>query len=163
MIEYSDIGCHACVAHYQNGTVASLLSMASGTISYTYKPIDIGYDAQYQAMATMCAGNINGASAYDEMYKRILENSTEETLPTAAQIDGYARSIGVDVNALHLCIDRKDMQAQYDDNLAEGHAFGLTGTPATVMINTITHKWTMIQGAYPIDVFTDALIELMKS
>ena len=87
IVEYSDIGCHACVTHYHNGTVASLLEAFSGQVNYSYKPIDIGYEAVYQSAATMCAGKLQGEEAYIQMYKRILDNATESSLPNEQQID----------------------------------------------------------------------------
>ena len=59
------------------------------------------------------------------------------------------------------CIENLDIADKYNDNLDEGESFNLTATPATLMLNTITRKRAIIQGAYPVDVFTDALTELM--
>lgn len=166
--DYVDAGCRHCVTHFQGGAISGLMATFPNQIQYVLKPVDIGYQATYQSKAIVCAGELAGKDAYVGMYKHILadsktqEESLQSILPTEAMIDNYASLLHINTSALHECINQESTYNVLDMHRAEAELFEATGTPATVMLNTLNNQWLLIDGKAQNEYYVDAVKALLK-
>jgi protein-disulfide isomerase len=68
----------------------------------------------------------------------------------------YAGRLGIDRKAFATCVDTRQFRKQVENDVAEGRALGVRGTP-TFVING-----TLVVGAQPIDAFREAVRDALK-
>lgn len=164
-VEFTDPECPFCIRQAKDRTIDKLLEKYPDQVKAIHKPLRAvehpGSEAK--SVALICAGKIAGAGAYNAFYKGIMERSTPQAAGSLADLPAIAKEAGVDVKEFAACTEKKtDALAVYAANTDEGHKYGVNGTPGTLVIDTQTGKYQLIEGAYPFESFDAAVAGLLK-
>lgn len=144
MVEFLDYQCPACEAYYQNVT-KKLEQDYSGRITFVTRnfPLDVHPLAVTAARAAEAAAE---QGKYVEMYQALYDNyqswalapdgknvSDDEQRARTA-FDGYARTIGLDLDGFHNDMASPEVQSRIDRDRSAGEKAGVTSTP-TIFVN----------------------------
>jgi predicted DsbA family dithiol-disulfide isomerase len=142
IIEFADYECPYCTRGYT--TMKSVMEKYDGKVKWYFRdfPLSFHRNAVSYSVAANCAGQ---QGKYWEMHDAILDN--QKALTGEGGVEGLAKNLGLDEAAFGTCIADKDQSKKVMENMADGQAVGVTGTPA-YFINGI-----MISGAQPLEAF----------
>lgn len=143
LIEYGDFECPACGAYYQ--VVEPLVQNYSSTVRFVFRNFPLYAVHPFAGISTQAAeaaGLEGGQSAYwamnNMLYSKQAEWSTNGTLAPAQvlseYLDGYARSIGLDVNIFNADINATSVLQKIQADVTGGTAAQVGHTP-TFFIN----------------------------
>lgn len=166
LVEYSDLECPFCIRQYKDGTIQKTLEKYAGKVNYIYKTFrGVPHEnAEIEANALLCVGDLGGTEKYVSFYNKIFErtNGGNGTGFSKDSLVPLAKEIGVDGKKVQECIDSKKDIARYDAETAEGKKYGVQGTPGTLVINNETGAYELIAGAYPSSEFERVIEKLLK-
>jgi protein-disulfide isomerase len=143
LIEYGDFECPACGEYYP--VVEQLVQNYSSTIRFVFRNFPlytIHPFAGISSQAAEAAGLEGGSSKYwamnDLLYTKQADWSTNSAL-TPAQVvsqyfDGYAQSIGLDVNAFNTDVNATSVMSKIQNDVNGGTAASIDHTP-TFFVN----------------------------
>jgi len=158
MVEFSDYQCPFCLRYFQE-TLPQLLKdyVETGKVYYVFKDFPITQihpQAIPAAVAARCAGQ---QDAYWEMHDKLFEEQSRwNNNPNADEIFAeLAQDIGLDMDAFNACVADPAIVDQVNQNLAEGVAAGVQGTPAFFI------NGEFISGAQPYSVFQQTIERLL--
>jgi len=148
IVEFGDFACPHCLSAYP--TVRELSLRYKDDIKFIWRdyPVVADYSATL-ALAGRCAGEQN---LFWLMYDKLLQN---QGVSSADQLLALANQIGADLTKFQNCLSQRKYLPQIQKDLADGQAFGITGTP-TYFINGYK-----LAGDVPLDVFIQ-IIEQLK-
>lgn len=148
IIEFSDYQCPFC-GSFVTQTLPSLKQkyIDTGKVKLIYRdfPLPFHANAQKAAEAAECAGE---QGKYYEMHDKIFGNQSAITVP---DLKNYAAQIGLDTAKFNTCLDSGAMASEVTKDLADGTAYGVSGTP-TFFING-----RELVGAQPFSAFETAI------
>ncbi|MDQ7009105.1 MAG: DsbA family protein [Candidatus Gracilibacteria bacterium] len=165
-VEYSDLECPFCKRLHEAGTIEEVMKAYDGKVNFVFKQFPLGFHAQAQmeAEALLCAGDLNGTDKYYEFINKIFAGSkTNGRSYTKESISELGSTIGIDKTKLLSCITSGKFTEKAKAEMAEGQSlFGITGTPGNVLINNKTGKWDKLPGAYPTAAFKEKIDLLLQ-
>lgn len=165
LVEYSDLECPYCIRQYKDGTIQKVHEKFGDKVNSTYKTFrGVPHEnAEIEANATLCAGELGGADAYVSYYNKIFErtNGGNGTGFSKDALTPLAKEIKLDPKKFQECVDSKRNIARYDAETEEGKKLGVQGTPGTVVINNETGEYELIAGAYPVSEFERVVNKLL--
>jgi protein-disulfide isomerase len=143
LVEYGDFECPACGEYFP--AVQQLVQNYSSTVLFVFRnfPLySIHPFAGISAQAAEAAGLEGGVAKYWAMNNMLYTDqqqwSTNSTLTPAQVIsqyfDGYAQSIGLDVNTFNTDINATSVLSKIQDDVAAGNSASIDHTP-TFFIN----------------------------
>jgi peptidylprolyl isomerase len=165
MIEYSDPACPFCIRQFTDRTIDQVLAQYPTQVEYIYKPVQwVNHPTtEYDSYAILCAGKVWWIDAYKGMYRSILGNSTIERPVDNKNIISYVKKLAINEPTWSACMSKKQMSSQYARNRNEFTKISpLPGTPSTLLVNKNTWNRIMIAGAYPVNVFFQAVDFLLQ-
>jgi protein-disulfide isomerase len=131
----------------------------TGKLRWIVRDMPLGFhqNANKAARAAHCAGD---QGKYWEMRDTLFKNNSKLG---PEQLPGYAREIGLDVDAFNSCLSSKRHQAQIDQSSQEAARIRLTGTPSFIIGKSDgdTVSGRLIIGAQPATIFTTAIQQLL--
>lgn len=141
IVEFSDFQCPYCARAQE--TLATLLSEYEEHVSLAFKhyPLPIHPDARLAHRAALAAGR---QDRFWEMHDAIFQNVrdlSEESLLKKALV------LGLDVTRFEKDLADPGLRTAIEEDLAEGRALGIRGTPAFFV------NGELISGAQPIEQF----------
>ncbi|MAF14111.1 MAG: disulfide bond formation protein DsbA [Parcubacteria group bacterium] len=142
LIEFSDFECPFCARLHP--TLQQLLSQYENDIRIVYRhfPLNsIHPNAQKAAEASECAGE---QGKFWEYHDTLLDNQQAMTVPS---LKSYAGQLGLSQTQFDSCLDSNKYASKVNQQLQEGQAAGVTGTPGTFV------NGELVRGAYPIATF----------
>lgn len=156
VIEFSDFQCPFCKQLFDS-TLPQLKSdyVDTGKIKFIYRhyPLTaIHPNALKAAMASECA---NDQDKFWEYHDKLF-TSQDEWASLAAQaasdkLKEYAQVLGLNAGNFNPCLDSDKFKDKVDEDLSDGTAAGVNGTPAT-FVNGV-----LISGAVPYTQFKSAI------
>lgn len=156
VVEFTDYQCPFCKRFIQS--TFPLLKrdfIDTGKVRWIVRDLPLGFhpNANKAAQAAHCAGE---QGKFWEMRDTLFRNNANlgiERLP------GYAREIGLDVDAFDACLSSDRHQAQITQDSQEANRIRVTGTPSFVIGKTAgdTVSGQLIIGAQAPAVFTAAI------
>ncbi len=160
-IEYSDLECPFC-AKLDNSDVPTKIKENYGdkvNIYFNHFPLEFHKNAMDWARIAECIAEQKWADAYYGLIEKSFkeENSDKDFLIEEAV------KLGADKDSLNKCItDRK-----YDKKITEqksfwSSTFGISWTPASILINNDTWEYEVISWAYPFSSFEITIDKLLK-
>ena len=165
LIEYSDLECPFCIRQYKDKTIQQVHDKYADQVNSIFKNFRAvpHENAEIEANATLCAGDLGGQSAYVAYYNAIFTrtNGGNGTGFSKDALVPLAKELKLDTKKFQACIDSRKNIARYDAETAEGVKFGVNGTPGTVIINNKTGEWELIAGAYPFSEFDRVITKLL--
>ena len=154
IVEFTDYQCPYCARHFAQ-TLPQIISdlVETGRVYYVIKDFPLEQlhpQARAAAAAARCAGE---QEAYHEMHDLLF--STQESWAGKENVNSIfvdqALSLGLDTAAFNECVSSGRYDQVVQDNLDEGVALGVRGTPA-FFINGYP-----VSGAQPYELFTYAV------
>lgn len=135
LVEYSDLECPFCKKFHP--TMLQIMKDYGNDVAWVYRhfPLSFHQNAQKEAEAVECAGELGGNDAFwkytDAIYEKTQSNGTGFALTELAPL---ASSQGLDAAAFQQCLDSNKYANKVKDQEAKGQAAGVNGTPGTFVI-----------------------------
>ena len=152
LIEYSDFECPFCKQFH--ATPQALLDRYQGRVNWVLRNFPLSFHdpaARKEALAAECVAQVGGNEAYWK-YADALFASTKSNgggLPEDKSIDKLAEATGVKGAALAKCMNDDAAVKRVEQDIADGTAAGVSGTPTTVVRNNRTGASVTVVGAMP--------------
>lgn len=130
LVEFADYQCPACGAY--SPVVNQLLSDVeiSGKVNFVFRnfPLSQHQNARLAAESAEAAGD---QGKYWQMHDMIYYNQAKWSDANNAKdfFDGYAQTIGLDINKFNSDIGSDKIKQKVDRDLADGNALGVNATP----------------------------------
>ncbi len=163
LIEYSDLECPFCKSVHP--TIKQVLDAYKGQVSWVYRhyPLSFHANAQKEAEASECAGELGGNDAFwkyvDTLFDRTTSNGTGFALDKLVPL---AVELGLPEIKFKECLDSGRHEKRIQDQMNGGSQAGVTGTPGNILLDTKTGKTRLIPGAVPFGNFKSAIDEMLK-
>lgn len=154
VIEYSDFECPFCQRFYP--TVKDMLKSYPKDVRFVYRhfPLNsIHPNAQKAAEATECAAKLGGNDAFWKLHDKIFERSPNiapDVLITLAKENGLKEA------DFKKCLDSGEMAGKVNQQMQDGSAAGVQGTPATFVNGKLS------SGAIPLESLKAAIDAELK-
>lgn len=150
LIEYTDFECPFCAQFHP--TTAQILEDYGDKVALVYRnyPLEFHPNAQKAGEAGECVAKLGGDDAYWKYADAIFAKNDElggKISPEA--ITEAAQTAGVNMTNFQTCLDSGEMAQVVKDDMAEGAAAGVQGTPGTFIV-TKDGAQELIPGAYPL-------------
>lgn len=153
LIEFTDYQCSFCKRHSAQ-TIPQIKKeyVDTGKVKYVLRDFPLGFhpNAQKAAEATECADD---QGKFWEMHDKLFENSQALDVASLKQ---YAKDLGLNSSTFDNCLDSGKYEQEAKDDMADGQASGITGTPGFVLIDK-DGKGHKLSGAQPFAKFKEAL------
>lgn len=158
IIEFSDFQCPFC-ARFHDQTLDQIMGTYEGKVKLVYRDFPLSSIhpwAQKAAEAGECADD---QGKFWEYHDLIFEGqSSLNSTHDAGGLDGvlttfrsYAADLGLDATAFNDCLDSGKYTAEVQNDLRDGQAAGVTGTPG-FFINGVE-----VKGAQPFAIFQQVI------
>jgi protein-disulfide isomerase len=150
LIEYSDFECPFCARFHP--TMVQLLEDYGDDVRWVYRhyPLSFHPNAQKAAEASECVAEQKGNDGFWAYADAIIaEQDKLGGSLTPEAILAAAKVAGVNESTFQSCLDSDKYAEKVADDLADGSAAGVTGTPGTILIAE-DGSAELISGALPI-------------
>ncbi len=162
IIEYSDLECPFCKSFHP--TTNEILKTYGDKVKLVFRhfPLSFHANAQKEAEASECVAQLGGNDAFwtfvDKIFERTTSNGTGFALENLGPL---AAEVGVNQAQFQSCLDSGKYAQKVQDQLAEGSAVGVSGTPTSFVIDE-NGKGEGIVGAVPKETITAAIDKLLQ-
>ena len=146
MIVYSDFECPFCQKFLKTIKQAEEEFSDKVAIAFRHYPLAGHREAAKAAEASECAAEQN---KFWEMHDKLFADNLAGSLG-AEQFKQDAVDLSLDAVQFNQCLDSGKYQSKVDEQMAEGKAVGVTGTPTSFVNGNI------YPGAYPFEDFTNS-------
>ena len=166
MIEYSDLECPFCIRQFKDGTIQKIHDKYGDKVNSALKSFR-GFpheNAEIEANASLCAGDLGGQPAYTAYYTAVLGRNNGSNDGRGFSKDALvplAKELKLDTKKFQACMDSRKNIARFDADTAEGKKLGVTGTPGTVIINNQTGEYELMGGAFSASEFERVIEKLL--
>ncbi len=148
VIEFSDTECPFCKLFHP--TMQKIVADYKGQVAWVYRhmPLDVLHKkARKEAEATECAAELGGNDGFWKYIDRLFEITPSNDGLDPAELPKIAKEIGLDVAKFNACLSSRKYKDLVEAHLQDGIRAGVTGTPASIIINTKTGKKILVAGA----------------
>jgi len=164
LIEYSDFECPYCKRFHD--TARKLVDQSGGKVNWVYRHFPLSFHdpgAHREAIASECASALGGNDAFWKYADSIFERTTSNGngFP-ASQLVPLAEQIGLDRTKFKDCLHDSKPRARVEEDLREGMAIGINGTPGNVLLNNKTREVRVIPGAVPLAAIRQDVNQLLE-
>ena len=155
MIEYSDFECPYCKKF---DTIAKqVVDSYGGKVNWVYRHNPLPFHepmASKEAMASECAADLGGNDMFwkytDTLYERTQSGGNGLSVDDLNKI---AADIGLNQNGFKSCLDGEKYKSRVQEDLDNGAASGVEGTPGSFLINNQSGEVFYVEGAQPLAKF----------
>ncbi len=150
VIEYSDSDCPYCKQFHD--TMKQLVDESDGSVGWVYRllPLSIHPNAENEALAISCAGELGGNDAYWSYLDTVMNVTLNPDAKSNEALVTFAKQSGVDTGLFTACMQKGDTTA-IDRDTKEADKIGARGTPFSIIVNTETGKQLVVPGAMPLE------------
>lgn len=152
LLEYSDTECPFCKRFHET---AMKFIERHEDVNWVYRHFPLNNHnpgAQQQAEASECVASLGGNDAFwtfiDQVYKQT--RSGGRGFP-ANKLPSTAVSAGVNKTEFEACLSSGKFRERVLQDLANGQASGITGTPGNFLIHNPSGNLVVITGAQPLE------------
>lgn len=162
LVEYSDLECPYCKTFHP--TAKQLIDEYKGKVKWVYRhyPLSFHVNAQKEAEASECAGELGGQDAFwkfiDAIYDRTTSNGTGFALD---KLGPLAKEIGLNEAKFKSCLDSGKYTKKVQDQMSAASAIGVNGTPGNIFLHEKSGEAKLIPGALPIDQLKPVVDQLL--
>lgn len=152
LVEFSDFECPFCERHVP--TIERILSEYKDTVRLVYKhyPLsNIHPNAQKAAEASECSSE---QGKFWEYHDLLFAN--QKSGFSVVKFKQWAVQLGLNANQFNNCLDSSKYEKKVKDDLAEGSAKGVDGTPATFV------NGELVSGSVPFEVFKEKIDKIIN-
>lgn len=160
LVEFSDLECPYCKKFHT--TPKSLVDESNGLVNWEWKHLPLGFhnpSAEQGAYAAECVATIKGNQsswAFIELYFR-------KSAGNGAGVDSLtelASTFGIDPARFNECMSSDEIKAKVSADKSLASRSGVTGTPATYVVDNRTGQSILLGGAQPVETFITTLKKL---
>lgn len=146
LVEYSDFQCPYC-KNFQPSVSQSIKDYGN-KIAWVYRhyPLSFHQNAQIAAEASECASEQGKFWEYSDLL--FVKGSGDGTGLTPPELEQYAKDLGLNSANFESCLANKKYASRVNADFASGGAAGVTGTPATILLDK-NGGTKLISGAVP--------------
>lgn len=162
LVEFSDLECGFCKRFHE--TPRQLVDQAGGKINWEWQHYPLGFHnpaAEKAAHAAECVAEEVGNQAFwaftGEWFTRSAMNGQGY-----AEIDLLAQELGSKPDAFRECMASGRYKQLIKEQMDKGTAMGVTGTPATVVVDNTTGRQILVKGAQPATALLQAIGQLIE-
>jgi len=163
LIEYSDVECPFCKRFHPT---AKEMIAKDANVAWVYRHFPLNFHdplATKEAIATECVAKIGGEEKFWKYLDLLYATTTSNGRGLKVEdLSKYASQVGVDGDAVQKCIDDGKIIEKVQQDIKEGSAAGVTGTPGNILLNVKTGETRLLPGAVPYSVIKQAIEELRK-
>ncbi|MCM2276220.1 MAG: DsbA family protein [Candidatus Didemnitutus sp.] len=153
LIEYSDFECPFCKRFHD--APAAVLERHGGRVNWVYRHFPLAFHdpaARREAVASECAAKLGGNEAFwkytDALFRHTRSNG--QGLAEGKSELAIATELGLKGDDFSRCLADPAMIKRVDEDIADGNAIGVTGTPATLVRNNRSGATEWVVGAQPL-------------
>ena len=166
LIEYTDFECPFCKQFH--GTPKALMDRYAGRVNWVIRNFPLPFHdpaARKEALAAECVSQLGGNDAYWKYADAVFANTKSNGggLPDDKAVDKLAETVGVKGSAVMTCMNDDKIVKRVEQDLADGNAAGISGTPTTVVRNNKTGASEAVVGALPAGGFEPAIERMLHS
>lgn len=166
LIEYTDFECPFCKQFH--GAPKTLLERYGDRVNWVIRNYPLPFHdpaARKEALAAECVAQLGGNDAYWKYADALFANTRSNGggLPEDKSVDKLAETAGVKGPALTTCMNDDKMIKRVEQDLADGNAAGVSGTPTTVVRNNKTGASEAVVGAMPADGLAPTIDRILKA
>jgi len=147
IIEYSDLECPFCLKHKLNMDQVYSEYKDKVKIVFRHFPLSFHENAFKAAVAVECAGE---QGKFWQMFDLVFDANEAENMSVDAW-KSAAKDMGLDQDKFDKCLDSDKYADKINNDMLEGGAAGVQGTPATFI------NGELISGAVPVEVIKEAI------
>jgi len=151
LIAYTDLECPYCKRFHP--VVDQVREEYGDKVAFVYRhfPLSFHANAQKEAEAALCVGDLGGTDKYWDFVNKIFERTTSNGTGFAlTDLGPLAKEVGVSQDKFQSCLDGGDMADRVAAEMSDGTQAGATGTPTTFVVKD-GKTVTGIPGAYTFD------------
>jgi protein-disulfide isomerase len=166
LIEYTDFECPFCKGFH--ATPKDLLDRYQGRLNWALRNFPLAFHdpaARKEALAGECVARLAGNDAYWKYADAVFAStrSNGNGLPEDKSVENLAESIGVKRPAMARCIKDATDVTRIEQDIADGKAAGVSGTPTTVVRNNRTGESEAVVGALSADALVPAIERMLNA
>lgn len=161
LVEFSDIECPYCKRFHD--TPKSIVDQSQGHVNWQWKHLPLSFHnpvAEQEAEASECVADIEGNQMFwvylDELFKHTRGGGQ------GADVMSIAQNLGIDIAALKQCLTSGKFKEKVQNDIAQATKMGITGTPATFVVDNQTGKTQLLSGAQPEQAFISTIRKMME-
>lgn len=161
LVEFSDLECGYCQRLHD--TPKALVEQAGGKINWEWQHYPLGFHnptAEKAAMAAECVAEQAGNKAFWAFTGQWFDKS-QLNGQGVEDITKIALSVGAERSEFKQCLDSGRFKQLVQDQVKKGTELGVTGTPATFVIDNQTGNRLLVKGAQPPQAYLQAMKELI--
>lgn len=160
LVEYADTECTFCKRFH--GTPKGIVDASNGNVNWEYQHLTVmGERSVIQAQAAECIGEQLGNQGFwvylGEIYQRTSSNGQG-----AGDLRALAAEVGADTTEFDRCVASGQYIEDIQAATASARAMGITGTPATVVVDNYTGETQLLGGAQPTEAFVQSMRQMMQ-
>jgi protein-disulfide isomerase len=162
LVEYSDLECSFCKRFH--ATPKALVDQSGGRINWEYQHYPLGFHnpvAEKAAHAAECVAEQAGNKAFWAFTGQWFERSAMNG-QGYADTELLAQELGAKPEAFRECMASGKYKELIAKQVERGTALGVTGTPATVVVDNTTGRQLLVKGAQQPQALLQAMSQLME-
>lgn len=168
LIEFSDYECPYCKRF--NGTPEEVVKRMNGRANLVWRHFPLEFHnpaAQIEAQAAECAGKIGGEDTFwaysNQLMQRTLSNG--KGMPVAVKDEHplltLAGELKVGKDEFKACMDKSETRERVLEDMADGIAAGVEGTPAVILYHHKTGRTDFVGGGVSPEALEAAVRKLL--
>lgn len=166
LVEFSDFQCPYCRLFWSD-SYSQIKSdyVDTGKLQIVYRDFPLSFHpaAQKSAEAVECAADQDkGWELHDKLYGEEAKLGQGTVEYSVEDIKSWAADIGLDIESFNDCLDSGKYYDEVQQDMNEGVAAGVRGTPAFLLGKRDGNQVLEISGAQPYSVFKSAIDSLLE-
>jgi len=164
IVEYSDLECPYCRNFH--ATPKYLVDNSKGNVNWQWKHLPLSFHepaATAGAIASECVYDQKGSQGFwafsDQWFKLSQGNGKGPNV----SVSELAASVGADITRFDACMQDQRHDELVTEQKEYGTKIGITGTPATMIIDNVTGGRMFVKGGVPVANLARAINELAKN
>lgn len=156
-VEFSDLECPFCKRFHD--TPKTLVDQSGGKLNWEWWHYPLAFHspgAMLGAQAAECVAELAGNQAFwaftSEWFKRSQLNGAG-----VEDVEPLAQLVGAPLEPFKQCLASEKYKAKVEQQLAKGTELGVTGTPATFVVDNMTGNRVLVRGAQTPQVLLEAM------
>lgn len=158
ILEFADASCGYCKRQVgQDKTVDNVMAQYPNDVNVIFKNFPIFNETAAQAMA--CSEDYLTPENYHAYVVAVFQAEDATSVDALANL---AANYGADATTIANCVNNGEKAEEVSATMSEGQAFGISGTPSSVIINNESGEFSLIPGAYPAETFIETIASFLN-
>lgn len=160
LVEFSDMECPFCKRLHD--TPKEIADASKGNVNWQWMHMPLDFHnpaAKVEAHAAECVAEQKGNRAFWAFLDDIFVHSRGDG-KGVSDLTALATGMGTDESEFRSCMKEGRFNTKIEEHLQKARQQGITGTPATFVVDNQTGKTQLVPGAQPAQAFLAAISKL---